>query len=80
MPKTDPRSGRALRNRRSTGSAAAYAGCIGIPDPSYSSRGEGSLRAFCSVFNERADAWLSERSPECRSFARAEREARAISP
>lgn len=69
--------GRPARNPRTLGSAAAYAGCIGLPDPGQGPRfGDGGLERFCQLFNRRADQWLSTRSVECRAFARADREAR----
>lgn len=76
MPKSNSNTGLPARNPRTLGSAAAFAGCIGLPEPSIFCRGEGSLRDFCHVFNDRAEKWLENRSPECRAFARAEREAR----
>lgn len=61
------------RNRRSASTAAAYAGCIGLPDPG---RGpqlhdggllEWSRREFAPAFDR-----LMERRPELRTFARQE--------
>lgn len=70
-------TGRPARNPRTRGSAAAYAGCIGLPEPSGRLLlRDGGLDHFCSLFNRRADAWLATRSIECRNFVRADREAR----
>lgn len=68
----------ARKNRRTTGSAAAVAGVIGLPEPSgYLRLGDGGLAAFCHLVNERFDELAATTRPELRSFARAEREARA---
>lgn len=70
-------SGRPARNPRTSGSAAAHAGIIGLPEPGgHLVLRDGGLERFCGVFNRRADTWLATRSIECRAFARAEREAR----
>jgi len=69
--------GRPARNSRSGGSAAAMAGCVGLPDPTgYVRLGDGGLSAFCHLVNERFDEMAATTRPEFRSFARAEREAR----
>jgi hypothetical protein len=66
------------RNNRTAGSAAAYAGCIGLPDTDGRLQlHDGGLRAFCATFNRRFDELAATTRPEFRSFARAEREMRA---
>jgi hypothetical protein len=72
-------TGRCARNTRTMGSAAAFAGCIGLPEPASTMRlGDGGMEAFCRLFNRKADVWLYNRSPECRAFVQAEREARCL--
>lgn len=68
-----------VKRARNASSAAAFAGCIGLPDPGHGPRiDDGGLYAFAARFNEVAGAWLSERSPECRTFEQHEREAAAV--
>lgn len=78
MPKvTHANAGLPRANRRSGGSAAAFAGVVGLPDPGYGPRlGDGGLRTFCQVFNSRFEEKAESDRPEWRSFARAEREFR----
>lgn len=69
--------GRPARNPRTLGSAAAFAGVVGLPDPGQGPRfGDGGLYAFCHTFNQRFDELAATCRPEWRSVARAEREAR----
>jgi hypothetical protein len=72
-------TGRASRNTRTNGSAAAFCGVIGLPDPD---RGpqlhDTGLRAFCRTFNQRFDDLAATTRPEFRSFAQQEREARCL--
>lgn len=74
-----PKKGTATRNSRTRGSAAAFCGVIGLPDPG---RGpdlhDAGLVAFCRQFNERAEHFLEYASPESRSFVRAERQLAAV--
>lgn len=77
MPRAN--KGKAAKNPRTSGSAAAFAGCIGLPDGSGRLMlHDGGLEKFCATFNRVADQWLATRSVECRNFVRAEREARAL--
>jgi hypothetical protein len=74
-----PRRAQVHPNSRTSSSAAAMCGVIGLPDPGMGPRlHDGGLRAFCETFNDRFDAKAEADRPEWRSFARAEREARAI--
>jgi len=67
-------------NSRTLGSAAAFAGCIGLPDPGQGPRlGDGGLHTFCRLFNRRfEEKALHGDRPEWRSIVRADRELRAI--
>lgn len=71
-------TGRCARNTR-THSAAAYAGCVGLPDPG---RGpmlyDGGLITFCRRFNRRFDELAATRRPEWRSHAATERATRHL--
>lgn len=79
MPKNPSHRGQCARNTRTSGSAAAFAGCIGLPEPDGRLHlGDGGLYAFAAVFNQRFDELAATTRPEFRSFARAEREARAL--
>ena len=55
------------RNTRSIGSAAAQAGCCGLPEPGYGPRlGDGGLFRFCvEQFNPAFDSFVESR-PEMR--------------
>ncbi len=66
----------ARKNTRTTGSASAYTGCIGLPDTNGPMLGDGGLFAFARRFNERFDEMAATSHPELRSFAKAERVAR----
>ena len=77
MPKNPSHSGKCARNTRTRSSAAAFAGCIGLPEPDGRLRlGDGGLYAFGRLFNQRFDELAATTRPEFRSFAREEREAR----
>ncbi len=72
-------TGKARSNTRTLGSAAAFAGCIGLPDMDRGPRlDDGGLRLFCRNFNQRFDDLATSTRPEWRSFSRAEREARCL--
>ncbi len=75
MPTQPRRTSRS--NSRTLGSAAAFAGVIGLPDPGRGPTfGDGGLYAFARVFSERFDQKSADNRPEWRSFSRAERAAR----
>jgi hypothetical protein len=78
MPRKSPsNTGRCASNTRTIGSAAAFAGVVGLPDPGAGPvLGDGGLYAFCHTFNRRFDELAATCRPEWRSVARAEREAR----
>jgi len=67
-------TGRAARNPRTCGSAAAFAGCIGLPAPGAYERGQGSLREWCTrEFLPAFDRLAEHRMPELRASARDDR-------
>lgn len=68
----------ACPNSRTRGSAAAFAGCIGLPEPALFHPGQGGLKAFCRQFNRRFDQLAATTRPEWRAFTQAEREARTL--
>lgn len=72
-------TGRPQRNSRGSTSAASFAGCVGLPEPGRGPMyGDGGLRTFCLRFNRRFDELAATSRPEWRSFARAEREIKAL--
>lgn len=72
------KTGNAQRNSSTAGSAAATFGCVGLPEPGYYQRGQGTLREFCSEFNQRFEQKADAGNrPEWRHFAEVEREMRA---
>ncbi len=78
MPtKAHTNTGRCGANTRTMGSAAAFSGCIGLPDnDGRLTLGDGGLRTFGRLFNRRFDELAATTRPEWRSLARESREMR----
>lgn len=77
MPKGSPHQAR--KNTRTASSAAAFSGCIGLPDTSGPVFNDGGLYAFARLFNERFDEIAANSRPEFRSTVKTEREFRIAS-